>query len=61
MEQFDLESTLETSGIYIDYQRYLEAKGAGDTEIIHAPTLLDDLRKWGKYLLYINDGEATDE
>ena len=56
----DLEPMLENNGIYIDYQRYLEAKSAGDTEIIHAPALLDDLRKYGKWLLYINDGEAKE-
>lgn len=55
----ELEETLDNNGIYTDLQRYQEAKGAGDDDVIYRPNIIQELRKWGKYLLYINDGEES--
>lgn len=55
----DLEQTLEQHGIYITQDRYMVAKGAGEEDIVFTPSLIDDLRKWGKWLLFVNDGEAV--
>lgn len=52
----NLEETLEQHGIYTTQDRYMTAKGAGDEDILFTPALLEDLRKWGKWLLYVNDG-----